>query len=741
MKIVMPKNSAQLDEIIPVLKIYYEAKDWLGNDDYKEQLKAIIGADQYQSSYTKKAQIPQYFGFVEWQDNNPRSLRRITKSGKTFYEAVLSDNKDQIIDSIMTSLETTTFGRDNCGCPESESDVEPPVVFLRGIIDLKYLTYQEFAFLLFRMEDGGATYTDAINEIKAARASNSFVLPEEAVKYTDAKPIMFLERLGFLSAITSDGNAKRIGFSETVRNRYLDRIRNLPIYNIDKKNVVNNENSLLNDYKKLLDAISLENQAFAETIMQIAEKYQVLSDEDIALLVNYPKCHDMFSSELEIIRETGISEEELRETATESSRLRYYINRYYMLNGRTFIVTNHWYREDSSKNNNRTPFFNWFLQRFEEKFPEITVDLSNKSELIDNIYAYMRSRGYKYDKKLVQDFYLSLRSKPFVILAGTSGTGKSKFVELFAGAIGCNSINDDSNGRLLIEAVRPDWSDSSDLLGYNNLQGKYQKTRIAQFIVNAMNNPKMPYILCLDEMNLARVEYYFSDFLSKMETRHKDNGLIKTENLARVAIGENGEALDLYIPENFYIVGTVNMDETTFQFSKKVLDRANTIEFAIDTTENGTIKPDFSASELVDPKILPNLFLKPDYLNLEKDCRSTDYDYVDTICEDLDTINRILGKANLEFAYRIRDDIVFYMLYANEFNLFTDQNGNKTNDAMDFCIMQKILPRIQGSGSDIQKVLEELEKFFHDNSYKRSENKVIFMKDRLKDDSYTSYWR
>ena len=88
-KIVMPKNSALLNEIESVLHIYYEANDWLTNDIYKERLKAMIGADQYQSSYTKKAQITSYFGFTVWEDfNNPQSRRRITESGKKMYEAI-----------------------------------------------------------------------------------------------------------------------------------------------------------------------------------------------------------------------------------------------------------------------------------------------------------------------------------------------------------------------------------------------------------------------------------------------------------------------------------------------------------------------------------------------------------------------------------------------------------------------------------------------------------------------------
>ena len=127
-KIVMPKNSALLDEVEAVLKIYYEAGGWLSNDDYKVKLKNIIGDDQYASSYTKKSQITSYFGFTEWEDiENVRSLRRITERGKIFYQHLISSNREEIIEDLVKSLENVTFGRNNFGCPDSDSDVEPPV--------------------------------------------------------------------------------------------------------------------------------------------------------------------------------------------------------------------------------------------------------------------------------------------------------------------------------------------------------------------------------------------------------------------------------------------------------------------------------------------------------------------------------------------------------------------------------------------------------------------------------------
>lgn len=233
-KIVMPKNSALLNEIEAVLKIYYEANDWLANDVYKTKLKQMIGDDQYSSSYTKKAQITSYFGFTEWQDiKNPQSLRRITDAGKRMYEALVANDESAIQEVLMTALETVKFGRSNFGCPESDSDIEPPALFIRASIDLGYLTYREFAYLLWKLEDIGANYTDSLLDIRRFRTQGQVDLGEEAQKYADCKPIMILARWGFLSEDVETSGGKHIIINPTVRQRFDSRLRNLKIYNID----------------------------------------------------------------------------------------------------------------------------------------------------------------------------------------------------------------------------------------------------------------------------------------------------------------------------------------------------------------------------------------------------------------------------------------------------------------------------------------------------------------------------
>ena len=234
-KIVMPKNSALLNEIESVLKIYYEADDWLSNDIYKQRLKAMIGDDQYSSSYTKKAQITSYFGFTVWEDiNRPQSMRKITESGKRMYEAIKDKNTIGVQQTLMDAIENVTFGRKNYGCPESDSDVEPPKLFIRASMDLGYLTYKEFAYLLWKLEDVGQNYTDALADIRKFRSSGTVDLGEEATKYTDCKPIMILVRWGFLIEDGDDTTGgKHIKVAPAVIEKFESRLRNLKVYNID----------------------------------------------------------------------------------------------------------------------------------------------------------------------------------------------------------------------------------------------------------------------------------------------------------------------------------------------------------------------------------------------------------------------------------------------------------------------------------------------------------------------------
>ena len=353
---------------------------------------------------------------------------------------------------------------------------------------------------------------------------------------------------------------------------------------------------------------------------------------------------------------------------------------------------------------------------------------------MEYIQRYMNMKGLKYPVDILSNFYLSLKTKPFTILAGISGTGKSKLVRLFAEAIGAE---------FELIPVRPDWSDATDLLGYRDLNQNFHKGRFIKIIERAQADLSKPYVVCLDEMNLARVEYYFSDFLSLIESRRRNGSEIVTDCFVGTDLA------NFYIPENLYIVGTVNMDETTFQFSKKVLDRANTIELSeID------LDYDFEkmGEEEVQPLAVYNEVLKSKYLVLQE-CAAHKKE-VKEIISQLIMINEFLKPCGLQFAYRVRDEIIFYMLYNREFELLD------VAEAFDYQLLQKILPRMSGTSSRIREVLvklacyciqvnysasefyevEELEEHISEAVYPKSFKKIIDMLRRYDEDGFTSFW-
>ena len=360
---------------------------------------------------------------------------------------------------------------------------------------------------------------------------------------------------------------------------------------------------------------------------------------------------------------------------------------------------------------------------------EITIIGGEKEmttkEQIAAIRKYIEAKGFNYDGSLIENFYLGLKSKPFVILAGTSGTGKTRLVRLFAEAI---------KAEYKLVSVRPDWSDSSDLFGHVDLNQKFVPGAIIDFVKQAELNPNKPYFLCLDEMNLARVEYYMSDILSAIETRRYESGMIITDPVVSSAnYGNDPHAPGKYgkviLPGNLYIVGTVNMDETTFPFSKKVLDRANTIEFSyVDLLS----MPSFSTAT-ADKITVTNEFLVSKYITLN-DCDAVDREYIGSVCTTLSRINGILEIANAHIGYRVRDEIVFYMLNNREADLLDDKV------AFDNQIMQKILPRVQGSSESIKTMLGELLKICESEKYEASAMKINFMIKRYEEDGFTSYW-
>jgi energy-coupling factor transporter ATP-binding protein EcfA2 len=377
----------------------------------------------------------------------------------------------------------------------------------------------------------------------------------------------------------------------------------------------------------------------------------------------------------------------------------------------------------------------------------------NMKDLIIHVHKYITSLGFQYQFGEIANFYLALRAKPFVILAGISGTGKTKLPRKFAEALGFNEEE-----QLIQIPVRPDWTDSSDLLGYTSLDKTFIPKALTLAIKKASANPEKPYFFILDEMNLARVEHYFSDYLSVIETRKREfnSKTITTDKILRDEILNGAtnasDFKNIGLPQNLYLIGTVNMDETTHAFSRKVLDRANSIEMN-DVDLNWISSSGNTVEKLTD--ISNSSFVTP-YIS-SAELKAADKESIKEEMQLLQSVNKILQKADLHFAYRVRDEIAFYLTINKAGNLI------ESRAAFDFQLVQKILPRIHGSSERVQKVLieliyliekgetenvradvefEKIEKQFPINTlkYKRASKKILFMLKRFDEDRFTSFW-
>ena len=335
--------------------------------------------------------------------------------------------------------------------------------------------------------------------------------------------------------------------------------------------------------------------------------------------------------------------------------------------------------------------------------PEPERAALNGKAFVDHLSKHVKARGLYFEDVVLRDLYLCLRSKPFVLFAGISGTGKTRLVRELKSAFGVG---------LTHVAVRPDWSDPSDLLGFTNLEGKFIPGELAVFLAHATLEPHRPWVLLLDEMNLARVEHYFADVLSIIESRGA-NGRSKepllrgagklwhdaTDETSDVAVVRRALAQNdgkLYLEANMFITGTVNMDESTHPFSRKVLDRA----FVMISPEVDLAQ--FPASEQT----------KPDRVRLEASALLPDYPNWthlpdafapsrDRVVATLKAWNKELQPHELHVAYRVRDEVLAYVCRAVHEELLTFSH------AMDLAFLHKVVPRIQG-GEEVRGVLEAL---------------------------------
>ena len=321
----------------------------------------------------------------------------------------------------------------------------------------------------------------------------------------------------------------------------------------------------------------------------------------------------------------------------------------------------------------------------------------------------------------------AIKSKPFLLLAGISGTGKSRIVRELARACwdeGTPEYEAQKPMNFEMIQVKPNWHDSTELMGYvSRVSGKpvYIVGDFLRFITKAWENLEVPHFLCLDEMNLAPVEQYFAEFLSVIESRKSNgNGTVitdpilkkSTEDWYRVLTAEltgENEALrnqfleeGITIPQNLIVVGTVNMDETTFSFSRKVLDRAMTIEMNEVDLYAGLQNKYERIGKLTRDMLIGTAVEGVDvYADNEEVCNK--------VLTYLQAVNDVLDRTPFKIAYRTRNEFLLYVV--NNLPYTTDENGNEFSEdeiiaiALDEITSMKILSRIEGDDTKVKSSL------------------------------------
>lgn len=352
----------------------------------------------------------------------------------------------------------------------------------------------------------------------------------------------------------------------------------------------------------------------------------------------------------------------------------------------------------------------------------------NIKKLIESIL----STGLIYSPTLIKRLAYSLMAKPFVILSGLAGSGKTQLALAFA-----KCLCEDINNQFCIVSVGADWTNREPLLGYPNALNKDEYVKpesgVLQLLMRANENLSKSYFLILDEMNLSVVERYFADFLSAMESGEP----------IKLWDGNDDVPAEIQLPKNVFIIGTINVDETTYMFSPKVLDRANVIEFKIAADE---------MDEYLGKKVNINLEsaysacanMAIDFVNkansqVEKDEKNKDV---------LLSFFKELKKVNAEFGYRTVNEISRYLHFADG-----DANGLKGDEAIDTAILQKLLPKLHGSRKKLVPVLTAMWKLCQngadkdisaefnaaDFKYPESAEKIQRMYNAVVDNGFTSF--
>ena len=450
------------------------------------------------------------------------------------------------------------------------------------------------------------------------------------------------------------------------------------------------------------------------------------------------------------------NESQSKKNLSSANTLRYFDKPVLVSNGLYYYLSTQWADKDDS----RALTFSNLKKFIESKYEYVSISKVNNIYIlriinqifdISSFISAVNSCKLVYNEGFINRFTSSLITKPFVILTGLSGSGKTKLGQTFVqwicehyqvGGTEGRQIPDLISDQYLIVPVGSDWTNREPLLGYpnalNNNEYILPDSGVLQLILRAEKNPERPYFLILDEMNLSHVERYFADFLSTMESDesiplHSVEEGLKPANIPE-SDGDDRDGPDLIppnicFPRNLFIIGTVNIDETTHMFSPKVLDRANTIEFRISPGE----MEDFLKSKPgdIDPVSLKGkgVSMGASFLGLYKDRKPETLD--DKSIKVFNDFFRELSKTGSEFGYRTANEIriLLYQLdvIARSAGNSSDDSGNASatsaaneggkdstsgllhpEDKMDIAIMQKLLPKLHGSRNKLVPVLKTL---------------------------------
>lgn len=329
----------------------------------------------------------------------------------------------------------------------------------------------------------------------------------------------------------------------------------------------------------------------------------------------------------------------------------------------------------------------------EEEITSEEQDTLSEGGFLERLSETADRSGFLYDKDDLINFHISLKSSRLTILAGMSGTGKSGLVRLYGRALGL------PESRVRFLAVRPSWMDDGDILGYvdmKNMVYRSADTGLAELLIDAAAHPDEMFLICFDEMNLARAEHYFAQFISVLEK--EENPVIRLYNPSLRAKLYNGDAYPAEIPigRNVLFTGTVNVDESTYHFSDKILDRANVITLhqgrfhdllSLGKKEK-TEWPEMPASLFESFCVHEGLGLKEEELDL------------------LDALNDAFHKSGIQcgIGFRIACQMGRYLENIPQGLSFTREEG------LDAQVVQRILTKLRGSAQQLAALVSTSDK-------------------------------